>query len=158
MRGVIDINEQQYERMVDKIVRASGRGHEGNLDGVLIGVLGLTFKAGTDDLRESPSLRVIEGLRQRGAVVQAYDPTVTGELTAVQEARLAEIELRATAMDAALGADVLVVLTEWPEFATIDLAKVVDVMKGGTVVDCRNLLDSAHVRNAGLEYEGVGRT
>ena len=91
MRGVIDINEQQYERMVDKIVGAAGRGSDRNLDGVVVGVLGLTFKAGTDDLRESPSLRVIAGLRRLGATVQAYDPTAAGELTPLQQERLTGI-------------------------------------------------------------------
>jgi UDPglucose 6-dehydrogenase len=156
MRGVIDINEQQYDRMVDKVMAAVAR--DVSLDGVVVGALGLTFKAGTDDLRESPGLRVIEALRNRGAHVRAYDPTVTGELNPIQRERLAGLDLQAAAVDVALGADVVVVLTEWPEFATIDLDKVASVMRGDAVVDCRNLLDGDQVRSAGLRYDGVGRS
>lgn len=156
MRGVIDINEQQYERMVHKVMAAAGR--DVSLDGVVVAALGLTFKAGTDDLRESPSLRVIDSLRARGAVVQAYDPTAIGELNAVQRERLAGLQLRSSAIDAVDGADVAVVLTEWPEFTTLDLPKVADVMRGNAVVDCRNLLDGERCRTAGLRYDGVGRS
>ena len=156
MRGVIDINEQQYERMVHKVMTAAGR--DVSLDGVVVAALGLTFKAGTDDLRESPSLRVIDSLRARGAVVQAYDPTATGELNAVQRERLAGLQLRASAIDAVDGADVTVVLTEWPEFAALDFPKVADVMRGDAVVDCRNLLNGERCRTAGLRYDGVGRS
>ena len=158
MRGVIDINEQQYQRMVDKIARAAGSGPDDRLDGVTVGVLGLTFKAGTDDLRESPSLRVVEQLVERGARVRAYDPTAVGDLDPVQQSRLGGIERRATPIDAAVDADVLAVLTEWPEFIDIDLDKVAGVMQGAAVVDCRNLLDGDAVRVAGLQYEGVGRS
>jgi UDP-glucose 6-dehydrogenase len=155
MRGVIDINEQQYHRMAHKVMRAVDR--TVSLDGVVVGVLGLTFKAGTDDLRESPSLRVVKSLRARGATVKAYDPTTSGELNPVQQQRLAGIELCPTALGAVEDADVLVVLTEWPEFAGVDLDKVADSMRGDAVIDCRNLLEPAQVKSAGLRYEGVGR-
>jgi UDPglucose 6-dehydrogenase len=157
MRGVIDINEQQYHRMVHKVLLAAGRNVTQRLDGVVVGVLGLTFKAGTDDLRESPSLRVIEVLRELGATIQAFDPTTTGPLTPVQVARLSGIDLRSSALDVARGADVVVVLTEWPEFAELDADKVAHLMSGNAVVDCRNVLDAARFRRAGLNYLGVGR-
>ena len=155
MRGVIDINEQQYHRMAHKVMRAVDR--TVSLDGVVVGVLGLTFKAGTDDLRESPSLRVVKSLRARGASIRAYDPTTCGDLSPVQQQRLGGIELCSTALAVAEDADVVVVLTEWPEFATIDLEKVAAAMRGDAVVDARNLLDPAAVRAAGLDYDGVGR-
>ena len=158
MRGVIDINESQYDRMVSKIVRAAGRRDGDRLDGVVIGALGLTFKAGTDDLRESPSVRILERVRQLGAEIRAYDPTTAGTLNTIQTNRLAEFTLLPTAIDATRDVDVVAVLTEWPEFATIDLDKVADVMSGTAVVDCRNLLDPATVRSAGLTYDGVGRS
>jgi UDPglucose 6-dehydrogenase len=156
MRGVIDINEQQYHRIAHKVMRALDR--TVSLDGAVVGVLGLTFKAGTDDLRESPSLRVVKMLRARGAHVQAYDPTASGPLNPIQQQRLAGLELCTTAVGASEGADVLVVLTEWPEFACIDLDKVADAMRGDAVVDARNLLDPHEVRAVGLRYDGVGRS
>jgi UDPglucose 6-dehydrogenase len=157
MRGVIDINEQQYERMVSKVVRGAGREQQGSLDGVVVGVLGLTFKAGTDDLRESPSLRVISGVRSLGATVQAYDPTAAGELTALQQSRFDGLEMCSSALDVAVNADVVVVLTEWPEFASLDMRKVASLMRGTAIVDCRNLLNPSDVRAADLTYDGVGR-
>ena len=158
MRYVIQTNEEQFERMVHKVVRAANRSLEQSLEGVTIGVLGLTFKAGTDDLRDSPSLRICNELVRRGARIQAYDPTASGDLDPVQLERLAPFDLRTSATEAASHADVVVVLTEWPEFGSLDLAKVRDVMKGSAIVDCRNLLDPAAVRAAGLSYEGVGRS
>jgi UDPglucose 6-dehydrogenase len=156
MRGVIDINEQQYERMVDKVVRAATSAGR-DLHQAVIGVLGLTFKAGTDDLRESPSLRVISSLLHLGATVRAYDPTTSGPLTALQLERLHGIELCQSALDVAVDADAVAVLTEWNEFSMLDTGKMASVMRGDTIVDCRNLLDREEVRAAGLVYDGVGR-
>lgn len=156
MRGVIDVNDEQLERMVAKVCSAVGRSDD--LAGVTVGALGLTFKAGTDDLRESPALAIIAELRRLGATVRAYDPTTVGELTPHQAVVLDGIELVADALDVADGADVLTVFTEWPEFAKIDLARLASRLpRPVTVVDTRNLLDPALVREAGLSYNGVGR-
>jgi UDPglucose 6-dehydrogenase len=157
MRGVIDINEQQFDRMIDKVVQAVGRYRHDRLTGIVIAGLGLTFKAGTDDLRESPSVRILNELAERGATIRAYDPTATGELNPVQEHQLAAFELQDDVWAALQGADVAVVLTEWPEFRILDLVKTAEVMRGSSVVDTRNLLDPAAVRDAGLSYAGVGR-
>lgn len=159
MRGVIEVNDEQRARMVAKVVAAVGRDltERRPLEGVRVGALGLTFKAGTDDLRESPSLAILEELRQLGAELNAYDPTTVGELNHTQRSQLGSMPLASTALAAARGADVLVVLTEWPEFAGIDLAAVAAAMRGGSVVDTRNLLEPATVRAAGLTYVGVGR-
>ncbi len=157
MRGVIAVNDEQRARMLDKIVRACGR-VEGDLGGITVGALGLTFKAGTDDLRESPSLAIIDLLRAAGAHVRAFDPTAVGPLSPHQQSVLAGIELVDNPLDVADGADVVVVLTEWPEFAKLDLDEVAERAGAGTVVvDTRNLFDPALVREAGLEYDGVGR-
>ena len=159
MRGVIEVNDEQRERIVRKVVRAAGS-DEHSLDaltGTVIGVLGLTFKAGTDDLRESPSLAIIDRLQKLGAAVQAYDPTTVGELDNIQRARLTGIRLVADMPAAADGADVVVVLTEWAEFAELDVTGVAGSMRGRAIVDARNLLDPDAVRAAGLSYEGVGR-
>lgn len=157
MRGVIEVNDEQRELMVGKIARAVGRADD-DLHGVRVGALGLTFKAGTDDLRESPALAIIADLRAAGAEVTAYDPTVGRSLTPVQAAELAGIDIRHGAVDAVEGADVIAVFTEWAEFAKLDLGAVAGgVENGTTVVDMRNLLDPAQVREVGLDYDGVGR-
>lgn len=158
MRGVIDINEQQFERMVGKITAAVDRFGHDRLTGITVGALGLTFKAGTDDLRESPALRILGELHERGATIRAYDPTAAGELDPIQSARLAGFDLCSSMADAAKGADVVTILTEWPEFRELDLAATRQAMRGDTIVDCRNLLDPATVKAAGLRYDGVGRS
>jgi UDPglucose 6-dehydrogenase len=158
MRGVIDVNDEQLERMVAKIARATGRS-VGDLSGVCVGALGLTFKAGTDDLRESPALAIIGELRAAGARVRAFDPTTVGELSPYQQQVLDGITLVDDALAVAEGADVIAVFTEWPEFAKIDLDAL--ARRAGdatTVVDTRNLLDPVLVREAGLRYDGVGRS
>ena len=161
MRGVIAVNDEQRERMVRKVVTAAGRdgstpGSE-PLAGVCIAALGLTFKAGTDDLRDSPSLAIIAELQHLGASVRAYDPTVGGGLDHLQRRRLDGLELAADPYAAATGADVSVVLTEWPEFGDLDLDRLAHVMRGRAIVDTRNVLDPAAVRSRGLDYDGVGR-
>jgi UDPglucose 6-dehydrogenase len=157
MRGVIDVNDEQLERMVTKISTATGR-HEHDLTGVCIGALGLTFKAGTDDLRESPALAIIGALRERGAMVQAYDPTTTGELDPNQARVLDGITVLDDPLAVADGADVIAVLTEWPDFAKIELpALAAHSRPGVTIVDTRNLLAPELVREAGFGYDGVGR-
>lgn len=155
MRGVIAVNDEQRERMVRKVQRAAGRD---DLSGVTVGVLGLTFKAGTDDLRDSPSLGVIGRLRELGARVRAFDPTTTGELSAVQDPYLVGIEVCQSADEALTGADVSVVLTEWPEFCGIEPSRIAELMTGRAVVDMRNLFDPSSIRFAGLTYDGVGRS
>ncbi len=157
MRGVIEVNDQQRSRMVDKVIRALD-GHERSvLSGSRVGVLGLTFKAGTDDLRDSPSISVIRDLVHFGAEVSAYDPTVIDPLHPARAAALEGITLCADPYAAATDSDVVVLLTEWPEFKDLDLDKLATVMAGKAIVDTRNLLDPDAVRNAGLVYDGVGR-
>ena len=157
MRGVIDVNDEQLARMVAKILNAAGR-VDGDLGGITVGALGLTFKAGTDDLRESPALAIISELRRLGAAVRAFDPTTVGELTPNQTVVLDGIHVVDDVFEVADGADVVVVFTEWPEFAKIDLDRLAARLpRPVTVVDTRNLLDPVLVREAGLEYDGVGR-
>ena len=159
MRGVIDVNDEQRARMVDKVARSVGRqiGGERPLVGISVGALGLTFKAGTDDLRESPSLAILDELVGAGADITAYDPTTVGQLDRVQRDRLQGLRLTDTALGAVDSADVVVILTEWREFKELDLGAVSSAMRGTALVDMRNLLDPAAARAAGLEYHGVGR-
>ena len=155
MRGVIDVNEEQRERMVRKVCVAAGTD---DLHGVTVAVLGLTFKAGTDDLRDSPALAVIGELVGIGATVRGYDPTCVGELSPGRARDLVHVERCASAVEAARDADVVVIATEWPEFSGVDIAAVAEAMRGRALVDMRNLLDPSAVRAAGLTYDGVGRS
>ncbi|MGC6397216.1 MAG: UDP-glucose dehydrogenase family protein [Ilumatobacteraceae bacterium] len=154
MRGVIAVNDEQRERMVRKVQHAAGTN---DLNGMIISVLGLTFKAGTDDLRDSPSLGVIGRLRELGATVKAYDPTTTGTLNQIQQSFLSGISVQQSIDEAMSEGDVLVVLTEWPEFTSLDLEGAKTLLSGSTIVDTRNLLNPQMVRAAGLTYDGVGR-
>ena len=158
MKGVIDVNDEQRRRMVGKVRTALGAGPGGGLRGALVAVLGLTFKAGTDDLRDSPSLTMVRSLLASGATVRAFDPTVGDRADGAKAVTLEGIELVGDPFRAARGARVLVIATEWPEFAKLDLAAIAATMADDAViVDTRNLLDPAAVRAAGLGYDGVGR-
>jgi UDPglucose 6-dehydrogenase len=150
LRGVISVNEEQYERMADKVERMVG----GSVSGCTVGAWGLTFKARTDDLRDSPAIEVLRRLRNRGAVeIKAYDPGVHDGSSPL----LAGISVQADPYAACEGADVLVVLTEWDEFRWLDFAKVAGVMPTPRIVDTRNLLEPAAVRRRGFAYDGLGR-
>jgi UDPglucose 6-dehydrogenase len=144
LKGVIEVNELQRRRVVDKVRAAVG----GDLAGKTIGLWGLAFKAGTDDVRESPAVFLAEELIAGGAHVQAYDP---------QAAPVAGVRRVDDAMAAVKGADLLLIATEWPEFQSVDLMVVREDMATPRIVDARNMLDPDAVRNLGIEYEGIGR-
>ncbi|MDQ1374540.1 MAG: UDPglucose 6-dehydrogenase [Actinomycetota bacterium] len=145
LKGVIQVNDEQFERVTEKIERLAG----GSLSGVTVAAWGLTFKARTGDLRDSPSLAIIKRLRERGATVQAFDPTVDSDIDGVQTFR----DPYAACQDA----DVLAVLTEWDEFRWLDFGKVKDGLRAARIVDARNLLDAAAMKRRGFQYEGIGR-
>ena len=145
LRGVIAVNEEQHARVVSKVLAQAG----GSVEGVTVAAWGLTFKARTDDRRDSPALHVIDRLVDKGARVRAYDPTVHGPL--------GRIEVCDDPYAACEDAHVLAVLTEWDEFRWLDFRKVRDVMARPAIVDARNLLDSAALRRAGFAYQGIGR-
>jgi UDPglucose 6-dehydrogenase len=145
LRGVIEVNDLQLERSVDKVAAAVD-----SVSGSTIGLWGLAFKAGTDDVRESPAVKIARKLVAGGATVTAYDP-------AVKAIDAEEIRVVENPVEAAKGADVLVVATEWPQFAGVDLRAVRDAMAGDAIVDLRNLLDPLTVRQLGMRYTGVGR-
>ena len=148
LRGVIEVNEQQYDRVAQKILNST-RSHSEVLQ---VCVLGLTFKAGTDDLRDSPSLLVIQKLRNAGAKVRAFDPTVSPT-----DSNLDGIVLCDSAHSAASGADVIAILTEWPEFMELQPVDFVKICRTPNVVDARNLLNRENWLGAGFSYRAVGR-
>lgn len=149
LTGVIAVNEQQFDRVADKVATAVG----GSLDGRTVAVWGLTFKARTDDLRDSPALEVIARLAARGARVVAHDPTVLSARAGVPSS----VGLAASPLDACTGADALCVLTEWDDYKWVDAAQVGAAMKRRAVVDARNLLDRNAWVKAGFHYQGIGR-
>ena len=153
LEGVIGVNNEQYERMVLKIAAACP---DGVVQGATIAVLGLTFKALTDDLRDSPALEVVGRLVAHRARVQAYDPMVPPARAATVR-ELEGVDVRTDAYAACDRADLVVVLTEWDEFRWLDYAKVHDLLARPAIVDCRNVLDPAPLRRRGFSYVGVGR-
>jgi UDPglucose 6-dehydrogenase len=160
LEGAIQTNNEQFVRVVTKVENAVG----GSLDGVTIAVWGLTFKAGTDDLRNSPAMEIVRRLVEGGADVQAYDPTISvppgqASTPVVEVEGFSDIEVRAApdAYAACDGAAAVVVLTEWDEFRWLEFEKVRDLMTSAVVIDARNLLDPAQLRRIGFEYTGIGR-
>ena len=149
LKGVITVNDQQLDRVADKIRLATG----GDLSGKIVAVWGLTFKAGTDDLRDSPAIAIIERLMKLGARVQAFDPTVNVVRTGIPN----DLVIAASSDEATSRADVLAVLTEWDEFKWISPSTIAAEMTGKQVVDARNLLDQKDWERAGFSYQGIGR-
>jgi UDPglucose 6-dehydrogenase len=152
LREVVAANEAQFDHVAAQVQAAAG----GSVEGEVVAAWGLTFKAGTDDLRESPALAVLKRLAARGARVVAHDPTRPApthpELTGSGFA-LADDPYRCCA-----DASALVILTEWPEFRRHDLTRVAAALARPVVVDTRNLLEPAAARAAGLTYVGMGRS
>ena len=148
LKGVITVNDQQYGRIVDKIRTAAG----GTLKGKKIASWGLTFKALTDDLRDSAAVEIITRLLADGAEVSVFDPTVT-----IAPKGLDAITVSASPLEACAGADVIAVLTEWDDFRWVSPAEAADVVRTKQIVDARNLLDRSEWRRAGFEYQGIGR-
>jgi UDPglucose 6-dehydrogenase len=149
LKGVITVNDQQLDRVADKIRTAAG----GSLSGKVVAVWGLTFKAGTDDLRDSPAIAIIERLMKFGARVQAFDPTVTDIRTGIPN----DLVIASSSAEATAKADVLAVLTEWDEFKWVSPSTVAISMSGKEIIDARNLLDRKDWERSGFTYQGIGR-
>ena len=144
MRGVVAVNEEQFDRIVGKVESVI------DVDGTTVSVLGIAFKANTDDTRESPALEVMKRLVAKGAKVKAYDPAVTS-------VELDGVEVVGDAYSACEGASAIVIATEWDDFKWLDLDRIADVVTARNVVDARNLLDRGALRRRGFTYQGVGR-
>ncbi len=142
-------NDKQRARMVEKIREALG----GSLRGTRLGVLGLSFKPNTNDLRDAPALDIIPKLQEEGAEVRAYDPA------GMEEARklLPTVTLCANAYETAAGADALILMTEWNQFRNLDLERIKGSLKRPVFVDLRNVYEPAHMTALGFRYTSVGR-
>ncbi len=152
--GIVDAaiaaNDRQMKRMVEKIVQSIGAPR-----GKRVGVLGLSFKPNTDDLRAAPALTIIAGLKRRGIKVRAFDPVAMPGASKL--AALRGVELTTDAYEAARGAHALAIVTEWNEFRNLDLAKLKRLMRKPVLCDLRNIYDPDVVETAGMKHVGVGR-
>jgi UDPglucose 6-dehydrogenase len=150
---VVEVNDRRKEAMAGRVRDALGGSGADSLRGKRIGVLGLTFKPNTDDMRDAPSIPLIKGLLAGGASVAAFDPVGREQA----EPLLPGIDFMASAEQAADGADAVVIVTEWDEFRALDLKDLARRMRGRTLVDLRNIYDRADAEEAGLDYRGIGR-
>jgi UDPglucose 6-dehydrogenase len=144
----VKVNDERKRAMARKVLKAM----DGDLDGKTVGILGLTFKPNTDDMRDAPSLSIIPALQDKGAKVQAFDPEG-------HEARklLTDVDFKDDPYAAAEGADVLVIITEWDQFRALDLDRIKRLMKKPVLVDLRNIYKPADMQARGFAYSSVGR-
>ncbi|SDC77899.1 UDP-glucose dehydrogenase [Sphingomonas sp. YR710] len=149
VEAVVKVNDNRKRAMGRKVIHAMG----GEVRGKTVGVLGLAFKPNTDDMRDAPSLAIIQALQDAGAKVRAYDPE------AVEQAKmvLSGVEFMDDPYAVAEGADALVLVTEWNAFRALDLRRVAAVMKEPVLVDLRNIYPQGDVERVGLRYAGIGR-
>ena len=150
MEAVLRVNDDIKQRMVVKVCDALG----GDVSGRVIGILGLAFKPETDDMRDSPTIPLIQGLQAKGATIRAYDPQSIENARTIFE----DVTYCADAYETAEGADALVIATEWNEFRALNLQRLRKALKQPVIVDLRNVYDPARVRAEGFTYVSVGRT
>lgn len=150
LNSVLAVNQAARDLFTEKVVRMLG----GGVRGKKIGVLGLSFKADTDDMRESPAIDIIKGLQEQGAKIQAFDPVA---MEASRES-LDGIKYCDDAYGTAEDADALLLITAWNEFKQLDMRRLREAMNGSVFVDGRNIYDPIEMREAGFVYSGVGRS
>jgi UDPglucose 6-dehydrogenase len=148
LESVIEANDEQKQRMIHKIKEKVGP-----LSGKKIGILGLSFKPNTNDIRESSAIAIIQGLLAEGAKVKAFDPAAMGEARAI----LPDLEYGEDAYGVAEGVDAVVLVTEWNQFRRLDLQRLKGLMKAPTFIDLRNVYDPEQMKKLGFDYSGVGR-
>jgi UDPglucose 6-dehydrogenase len=146
---VVDVNDRRKEKMATKIVDACG----GSVAGKTIAILGLAFKPNTDDMREAPSLVIIEELKKAGATIRAFDPEAMEQAKTMMDG----IAFAQNAYECVAGADALAIVTEWDAFRALDLDRVKGAMKSPTVIDLRNIYRPDDMRKRGFSYISVGR-
>jgi UDPglucose 6-dehydrogenase len=148
LQAVMDINKYQRRKVIFKL-----RDLLGNLKGKTVGLLGLSFKPNTDDMREAPSIDIARWLQTEGASVKAYDPVSMDAAGRM----LPDVQLAQDAYELAAGCDALIVVTEWNEFKQLQLKQVKELMKQPVIVDGRNIYDPEQMENLGFRYRGIGR-
>ena len=149
IEATVAVNDQRKRAMGRKVLAAM----DGNVRGQTVAVLGLTFKPNTDDMRDAPSIAIIQTLQDAGAKVRAYDP----EGMEAAKAVLTDVEYASSAYAAADGAAATVIVTEWDAFRALDLTRLKAMMADPLLVDLRNIYRPAQAEAAGLRYVGIGR-
>ncbi|MDQ3483468.1 MAG: UDP-glucose/GDP-mannose dehydrogenase family protein [Pseudomonadota bacterium] len=149
VRTVVEVNDDRKNSMASRVSEALG----GSVAGKRVGILGLSFKPNTDDMRDAPVLPLVRSLIEEGASVIAFDPAAMKHAQPL----LPGLEFARTALDVADGADALVVVTEWDEFRGLDLDKLASRMSGRALIDLRNVYDPEDAERAGFDYRGIGR-
>jgi len=149
METTIAVNEDRKRGMAQKVIAAC----DGDVSGKTIAILGLTFKPNTDDMRDAPSIAIIEVLQAAGATIRAFDPE--GKETASRV--LENVTYADDAYDAAKNADALVIVTEWDAFRALDMARLSDAMKTMTIIDLRNIYSASEMEKHGVKYSSIGR-
>ena len=149
IESVLTVNETRKRSMARKVASALG----GDLRGKSIGVLGLTFKPDTDDIREAPSLSLIVGLQDLGASVRAFDPEGMDQ----SRKELTNVEYCGDAYSCARGADAIVIVTEWAQFRALDLEQLKEEMAKPVLIDLRNIYRPDEMARLGFTYESIGR-
>jgi UDPglucose 6-dehydrogenase len=145
---VVEVNSNRKKRMADKIIDAFG-----DVKGKTVGILGVTFKPNTDDMRDSPSLDIVPALQKAGASVRAFDPEGMDEAKKL----LPNVKWTENAYDAMTGADGVAILTEWNEFRALDLGRMKSILKRPLMIDLRNIYTPREMSDGGFEYHSVGR-
>lgn len=148
VEAVIEVNELQYKRMVDKVLNIVGP-----LEGKKLGVLGLTFKPNTDDIRDSPAIKIISSLVRKGVAISVFDPVGMEAAKRV----LNGVTYVRNMYEVAEGADALIIATEWNEFRNLEWEKVKTLLRSPTVIDLRNIYNPDRMKAMGLNYHSVGR-
>ncbi len=155
LNEVLQVNEEQFDRTAQKVIDSVSPDLVGTAH---IAALGLTFKAGTDDLRDSPSVEVLKRVSAAGIKIKAYDPAVLADDNQVNMVHPdLNVEIVSDPYAAAEGAASLTILTEWDEFTWLDFDKLAEIMRGKNIVDARNLLDPSIPGRRGFNYRGIGR-
>lgn len=149
VENVAKVNENQKQRMVQKIKRVVG-----DINGKTLTILGLAFKPNTDDMREAPSIQIIQGLLDAGARIKAHDPAAIKE---AQKIFAGTIEYYDDIYEAATDVDAMVVITEWSCYYQLDLTRLKKIMRSPIIIDLRNIFFPQEVINLGFRYEGIGR-
>ena len=147
--AVVEVNDNRKRAMGRKVIKALG----GDARGRKVALLGLTFKPNTDDMRDAPSIAIVQTLIDAGAVVSAHDP----EGMEAASAMMPDVQMAQTPYEAAQGADAIVIVTEWDAYRALDFAQLREVMAGAALIDLRNIYTPGHPEKAGFTYLSIGR-